>query len=165
MHSFTEKIAAEYMKQILSAVVYCHSKNIVHRDLKPENLLLDSKGPDAQLKVIDFGTSKKFSTGTKMTQKFGTVIFCVISFLLIHFIRPIILLQKFSTRTTTKNAISGLVVSFFTFFSVVILLSVVLMIVKSCKESSSVPSNSTVNKIFLVNISLILSRRGLVKGF
>jgi len=72
MHSFTEKIAAEYMKQILSAVVYCHSKNIVHRDLKPENLLLDSKGPDAHLKVIDFGTSKKFSTGIQMTQKFGT---------------------------------------------------------------------------------------------
>jgi len=72
MHSFTEKIAAEYMKQILSAVVYCHSKGIVHRDLKPENLLLDSKGLDARLKVIDFGTSKKFSAGVKMTQKFGT---------------------------------------------------------------------------------------------
>jgi calcium-dependent protein kinase len=72
MHSFTEKIAAEYMKQILSAVVYCHSKGIVHRDLKPENLLLDSKGLDARLKVIDFGTSKKFTSGTKMTQKFGT---------------------------------------------------------------------------------------------
>jgi len=72
MHSFTEKIAAEYMKQILSAVVYCHDKGIVHRDLKPENLLLDSKGLDARLKVIDFGTSKKFSAGVKMTQKFGT---------------------------------------------------------------------------------------------
>jgi len=87
MHSFTEKIAAEYMKQILSAVVYCHDKGIVHRlvkhkkkpyslyrDLKPENLLLDSKGLDARLKVIDFGTSKRFSAGIKMTQKFGTVI-------------------------------------------------------------------------------------------
>lgn len=28
---FTEKIAAEFMKQILQAVVYCHSQNIVHR--------------------------------------------------------------------------------------------------------------------------------------
>lgn len=72
MHSFTEKIAADYMKQILSAVVYCHDKNIVHRDLKPENLLLDSKSLDARLKVIDFGTSKKFVTGAKMNQKFGT---------------------------------------------------------------------------------------------
>jgi len=86
MHSFTEKIAADYMKQILSAVVYCHDKSIVHRffnlgsfylifvrDLKPENLLLDSKGLDARLKVIDFGTSRRFNVGTKMTQKFGTV--------------------------------------------------------------------------------------------
>jgi len=72
MHSFTEKIAADYMKQILSAVVYCHDKSIVHRDLKPENLLLDSKGLDARLKVIDFGTSRRFNVGTKMTQKFGT---------------------------------------------------------------------------------------------
>lgn len=73
MQSFSEKQASEYMKQILSAVVYCHSKNIVHRDLKPENLLLDSKKPDAALKVIDFGTSKKFVTGKKMTERFGTV--------------------------------------------------------------------------------------------
>lgn len=45
------------MKQILSAVNYCHSKNIVHRDLKPENLLYDTDLPGASLKVIDFGTS------------------------------------------------------------------------------------------------------------
>ena len=50
------------MRQILSAIVYCHERNIVHRDLKPENLLLDSKKPDALLKVIDFGTSVKFQT-------------------------------------------------------------------------------------------------------
>lgn len=73
MRSFSEKIAAEYMKQILSAIVYCHTKKIVHRDLKPENLLLDSAKPDASLKVIDFGTSKKFKDGAKMTQKLGTV--------------------------------------------------------------------------------------------
>ena len=48
-----------------------------NRDLKPENLLLDSKGLDARLKVIDFGTSKRFHTGTKMTQKFGTVILII----------------------------------------------------------------------------------------
>lgn len=58
MNTFSEKIAAEYIKQVLSAVVYCHSKNIVHRDLKPENLLFDSNKPNATLKVIDFGTSR-----------------------------------------------------------------------------------------------------------
>lgn len=54
---YSEKDACVIMKQILSAVNYCHSKNIVHRDLKPENLLYDTDLPGASLKVIDFGTS------------------------------------------------------------------------------------------------------------
>lgn len=45
------------MKQVLSAVNYCHQKNIVHWDLKPENILLDTEDPNSILKVIDFGTS------------------------------------------------------------------------------------------------------------
>jgi len=57
--SFTESEVAGYMKQILSAIVYCHSKSIIHRDLKPENLLFDSEANDANLKVIDFGISTK----------------------------------------------------------------------------------------------------------
>jgi calcium-dependent protein kinase len=57
---FTEATAAEYMRQILSAVAYCHSNGIVHRDLKPENFLLDTMEENANLKVIDFGTSQFF---------------------------------------------------------------------------------------------------------
>lgn len=45
---------------------------ILCRDLKPENILLTTKGPDAQLKVIDFGTSDFCKAGQKLTQKFGT---------------------------------------------------------------------------------------------
>jgi calcium-dependent protein kinase len=44
----------------------------VHRDLKPENLLLESDSDDAQLKVIDFGVSGKYTKGTKMREKYGT---------------------------------------------------------------------------------------------
>jgi calcium-dependent protein kinase len=54
--SFSEKDAAIIIKQVLSAVSYCHSKNICHRDLKPENILMDLKN-NSQIKVIDFGTS------------------------------------------------------------------------------------------------------------
>ena len=68
----SESIAAHFMKQILSAVAYCHSNNIVHRDLKPENLLLDRFSQDSMLKVIDFGTSKIFGAGVKMNQRYGT---------------------------------------------------------------------------------------------
>jgi len=32
---FTENLAAEIMRQILSSVVYCHHRKIAHRDLKP----------------------------------------------------------------------------------------------------------------------------------
>lgn len=72
MRNFSEKLAAEYMKQILSSIVYCHDKKIVHRDLKPENLLLENNKQDSMLKIIDFGTSKKFAKGKKMTEKLGT---------------------------------------------------------------------------------------------
>lgn len=70
--NFSERDAGMVMKQLLSAVVYCHSKNVVHRDLKPENLLMESSAKDAPLKVIDFGTSQIFDTGKKMTTKIGT---------------------------------------------------------------------------------------------
>jgi serine/threonine protein kinase len=35
-----EKQARHFMRQIVSAVEFCHANLIVHRDLKPENLLL-----------------------------------------------------------------------------------------------------------------------------
>ena len=48
------------MKQIISAVLYCHQKGIVHRDLKPENILMEDPNSFSNLKVIDFGTSRNF---------------------------------------------------------------------------------------------------------
>ncbi|CAG9333134.1 unnamed protein product [Blepharisma stoltei] len=68
----SEKIAAHFMSQLLSAVLYCHANNIVHRDLKPENLLLETQANDANLKVIDFGTSAIFEPCKNLTQKYGT---------------------------------------------------------------------------------------------
>lgn len=68
---FNENIAAKIMKQLLSAVAYCHNKQIVHRDLKPENLLLVK--PDSfDIKVIDFGLSRTFTPEKNMYSKMGT---------------------------------------------------------------------------------------------
>ncbi len=63
--SFKEQDAALVIKQVLSAMAYCHSKHVAHRDLKPENLLLDSKKND-NIKVIDFGTSQVFEENENM---------------------------------------------------------------------------------------------------
>jgi len=55
--SFSEKDSANVIKQVLSAVNYCHGQKVAHRDLKPENLLIDSTQKELIIKVIDFGTS------------------------------------------------------------------------------------------------------------
>lgn len=84
---FSERQAADIIRQILSAIYYCHRNNIVHRDLKPENILYESEKPDSLLKIIDFGTSKSFNTNQKMTQKFGTVFKIIFYFnFLIYFL-------------------------------------------------------------------------------
>lgn len=61
------------MRQVLSAVFYCHQHKIVHRDLKPENLLYESDKKNANLKVIDFGTSRNIEGDAILKQKTGTV--------------------------------------------------------------------------------------------
>jgi len=60
------------MKQILSAVAYCHGKNVVHCDLKPENFLLDKKSDEANIKVIDFGLSALIKPENKLNRRLGT---------------------------------------------------------------------------------------------
>mmetsp|Transcript_64864 Transcript_64864/g.74557 ORF Transcript_64864/g.74557 Transcript_64864/m.74557 type:complete len:496 (-) Transcript_64864:1106-2593(-) len=85
---FTEKMAAQTIHQILSAVAYCHENNVVHRDLKPENLLLESNAENALIKVIDFGTSRVFETNRKMNGKFGTP----------YYIAPEVLKKKYDEK-------------------------------------------------------------------
>lgn len=55
------------------AIVYCHDQKIVHRDLKPENVLFSGTEPEALLKIIDFGCSRKFNNLKNMTKRLGTV--------------------------------------------------------------------------------------------
>ena len=50
----SEKILAEYIRQILSGICHCHSMNIVHRDIKPDNIIFTAESCTT-LKLIDFG--------------------------------------------------------------------------------------------------------------
>ena len=68
-----EAVAADYIRQILSCLLYIHEKGIVHRDLKPENFLLSDTSAMANLKLIDFGTSTHFTPGEFLTYKIGTI--------------------------------------------------------------------------------------------
>lgn len=69
---FDEKDAAIVMKQLLSAINYCHKQNIVHRDLKPENMLLEQDKDLEKLKIVDFGTSMTFNPDNALDEKLGT---------------------------------------------------------------------------------------------
>ena len=69
--SYTEKDAANVVRQVLSAVGYMHSQGIVHRDLKTENLLYHSKDKDSKIMICDFGVSKISDSGI-MTTLCGT---------------------------------------------------------------------------------------------
>ena len=65
--SYTEKDAADLIKQVLSAVAYMHSMGVVHRDLKPENLLYHSADEDSKIMISDFGLSKMEESGIMAT--------------------------------------------------------------------------------------------------
>lgn len=62
MHKFSEKLAASLMKKILSSVKHLHEHGICHRDLKPENFIFSDNSDDAEIKLIDFGLSKRFGS-------------------------------------------------------------------------------------------------------
>jgi len=74
---FPEKVASRIVKEMLSAVVYCHSKNIAHRDIKMANFLFKDDSPEAPVKMIDFGYSKMmYKMGTGRLETFvGTSYF------------------------------------------------------------------------------------------
>lgn len=63
----TEAQASKIMRQIISAIKYCHGKNICHRDLKPENFLLKNENDISSIKLIDFGLSQKLSENEFMS--------------------------------------------------------------------------------------------------
>ncbi|KFG99366.1 calcium-dependent protein kinase CDPK4 [Toxoplasma gondii VAND] len=70
---YSEKDAGRVTRQMLSAINYCHQRHICHRDLKLENWVFRDDSDDAPLKLIDFGFSRIFHPGVRMTAMHGTV--------------------------------------------------------------------------------------------
>ena len=56
---FSEEYTKRIIRDVLNAIAYLHeTKNIAHRDLKLANIMFTDNGPDAEIKLIDFGLSK-----------------------------------------------------------------------------------------------------------
>ena len=64
-----ESNAKTIIKQIIKALVYCHSKCVSHRDIKLENVIISSTG---EVKVIDFGFSTCIPNDKKVKMFCGT---------------------------------------------------------------------------------------------
>lgn len=65
-----EPLAKVYMRQLVGAVAYLHSKGIVHRDLKPDNVLVDQQSQS--LKIIDFGLTGLLRKNSVMRTSCGS---------------------------------------------------------------------------------------------
>jgi serine/threonine-protein kinase HSL1, negative regulator of Swe1 kinase len=65
-----EEEAVFLFRQLVEALVYCHSLSIFHRDLKPENILLDKN--TCTVKLIDFGMAAYQPSGDKLKTPCGS---------------------------------------------------------------------------------------------
>uniref|UniRef100_A0A7S4RT27 Protein kinase domain-containing protein n=2 Tax=Alexandrium monilatum TaxID=311494 RepID=A0A7S4RT27_9DINO len=66
-----EHQAAEWMRQILSAIAALHAKMICHRDIKPDNFMVHGES----IKLSDFGLAMFLTRGRLLTEKCGTPAF------------------------------------------------------------------------------------------
>ena len=68
---FSEAQCAGYVRQMLAATQYLHSKGIVHRDLKLEHFMFSTPA-SSELRMIDFGFSKHLDDSGFMCGVAGT---------------------------------------------------------------------------------------------
>ncbi|KAG9445242.1 hypothetical protein H6P81_016582 [Aristolochia fimbriata] len=72
---YSERMAADLARVIVSVVEACHSLGVMHRDLKPENFLFVNQmdeDPLKTLKTIDFGLSIFFKPGEIFSDVVGS---------------------------------------------------------------------------------------------
>ncbi|XP_030309759.1 serine/threonine-protein kinase 17B isoform X2 [Calypte anna] len=67
-----EREIIRLIRQILEGLRCLHANNIVHLDLKPQNILLSSMDPLGDVKIVDFGMSRKLESSGELRQIMGT---------------------------------------------------------------------------------------------
>jgi serine/threonine protein kinase len=67
----SEGEAADWMRQILSAISALHKQGVCHRDIKPDNFMVHGE----TLKLADFGLAVFLTPGRLLTDKCGTPAF------------------------------------------------------------------------------------------
>lgn len=68
-------LVAEIMKQLGSGLRAIHEAGLIHRDLKPENIMIEVRGHDVRVKIIDFGIVRVLDTTTVAGQAVGTPLY------------------------------------------------------------------------------------------
>ena len=71
-YKITEKVAVKLMNDILTVVKFCHDHNVVNKGYKPEDCIFETKSPDSDLCVIDFGCAKIVEDDEIMNDVTGT---------------------------------------------------------------------------------------------
>ena len=74
-HNYSERAAAEIMRQMLETVAYMHELGVLHRDLKPENFLFATPDDDSAMKLTDFGLSLFFKPSDVFHDTLGSELY------------------------------------------------------------------------------------------
>lgn len=61
--TFTDFDMRYYIRELLKALDFCHSRGIMHRDVKPHNVMIDHQ--TRKLRLIDWGLAEFYHPGTK----------------------------------------------------------------------------------------------------
>lgn len=72
---FSEKECIAIMKQILSALSFCHSRVFAHRDIKCENIMFVGPELNSPCKLIDFGFASRFAPQKGFNELLGSPLY------------------------------------------------------------------------------------------
>ncbi|XP_038605434.1 serine/threonine-protein kinase 17B [Tachyglossus aculeatus] len=67
-----EQDVIRLVRQILEGLCYLHQNGIAHLDLKPQNILLSALQPLGDVKLVDFGLSRKLDGPLELREILGT---------------------------------------------------------------------------------------------